>query len=94
MPKTTLPLPEPEPEFIPEEGDLTAPELPEKSEIMSIDEAKSKVADKGTYMGTTLGEIYELNPKNLVWLYHQDSAVKEAAATLVRTIPELAAKLN
>lgn len=57
--------------------------------LISLEEAKKAVADMGQATGHTLGEIFEKQPKNLLWLWNKGSAMKKEIEIVIRSDPEL-----
>lgn len=54
-----------------------------------LETAKKAICDMGSYAGNPLGAIYEINPRNLIWLINQDSRVASEAKVIVESDPEL-----
>lgn len=70
------------------------PASAKESEVSDeIAAARDTVADLGQFKGYPLGEIYDKNPKGLLWLINRGSAVSEQARVLVLADEELAKKL-
>lgn len=75
------------------ESDDTTTSQAETSVGMTVDEAKMQIADIGNYAGQPLGLIFEANPRNLVWLVKNGSAVADAARVIAETDERLAKHL-
>lgn len=90
---------EPEPEQTPEPVQETKVEVKEEADVpsvsgMSLEFAKTLKADIGNCAGMCLGEIYNVAPKNLVFLARNSSSddVITAAKVIITSDPELSAK--
>jgi len=64
------------------------------SPSLTVEEAKMVIADMGNFKGQPLGLIYEANPRNLVWLVRNNSAVADAARVIAEADDRLAQFLN
>lgn len=62
---------------------------PKKVSSMSLEEAFSKVADMGNCKDRTLKEIYEKQPRNLVWLRNNGSTLTEALEVIMASDKDL-----
>lgn len=69
-------------------------ELPKVTEPLTLDEAFSRVAGLGQCKGYTFKEIYEKQPRNLVWLYNSGDPEKEALKIIIESDERLASFLK
>lgn len=56
---------------------------------LTLEDAKNAIIDIGSYQGNKLGDIFNLQPRNLIWLVNNHSAVAKEAKMLIETNPEL-----
>ena len=70
----------------------TAPEPKAEEGSMELDKAKEVVADIGNFAGEKLGDIYEKDPRNIIFLMRNSTIelVKNAAKAIVLSDPVLA----
>ena len=83
----------------PEPASLTPSKEESKKELkespkMTLDEAFTKVAGIGQCKGYSLKEIYERQPRNIVWLYNSGDPEKEALRIIIESDPQLSAYLK
>lgn len=64
------------------------------SEEISLETAMNIVSDMGTYKGQTLGNIYNLTPRNLVYLATHSSTVGKYARVIIATDEALSKMLK
>lgn len=61
----------------------------EKEAVITLEDAKKAICDMGSYAGNSLGAIYGVNPRNLIWLINQGSKVAAEAKVIVESDSEL-----
>lgn len=86
-------------EEAPETVSMEEPTVPVAEPIapspsLTVEEAKMVIADMGNFTGQPLGLIFEANPRNLVWLVRNGSAVADAARVIVEADGRLTQFLN
>ncbi|MBO5371734.1 MAG: hypothetical protein J6A75_03335 [Lachnospiraceae bacterium] len=64
------------------------------SEEIGLDDALNAVSDMGTYKGQTLGNIYKMMPRNLVYLATHSSTVGKYARVIIATDEALSKMLK
>ena len=64
------------------------------SEEISLETAMNVVSDMGTYKGQTLGNIYKMMPRNLVYLATHSSTVGKYARVIIATDEALSKMLK
>lgn len=80
-------------EPIPEQPVITGEEV--NSEEVDLTDAFAQIADKGTFAGYSLKDIYEKMPLNIAWLANkEDSAVRSAARKIALSDPNLEKRLK
>ncbi len=73
----------------------SVPSNEDTTDSMTLEDAFNVVADAGTCKGHTLREIYEKQPRNIVWLYGKGNSVhKEALLLIINSDPDLKVYLN